>query len=171
MKKLLLVLLCLPPLFNSCGVDDSNVFSNGKSIIEDKPVNSFHGHSNQKIISLFLDYMDWYKEGIEFDRTNIQVRKIDNHTYSIKFKSFYWENVDKFCVDGMTCMQCLGMGTKQESKDYGDNFYSNKVSWSVECDPCKGKGTINCAKRKKSYIKIATMNFKDTDSFSLIFHM
>ena len=76
MKKLLLILLCWPVIFSSCVIEDSNSVSNGESIIENDPVNSFQGYSNNSIISNFLDYMSFYHEGIELDITNIEVKNM-----------------------------------------------------------------------------------------------
>ena len=118
--------------------------------------------------SLFLDYMDWYKEGTEFDRTNIQVRKIDKYTYSIKYYTWGSIRVDPFCMDGSMCMPCYGKG-------YISHFtYLPSSSLPVEnkydCTKCNGTGKETCAFKKKRRINLATMKFENKDKYSIIFN-
>ena len=81
MKKLLLILLCLP-LFFGCRSEESK-----EKITEIKRnQDSFNGFTDQEIIDRFINYMEWYKEGVEFSKQDIQIRKITNYEYSIKYK-------------------------------------------------------------------------------------
>jgi len=164
MKKLLIAVSIIT-FFTYCGGEDSKSESNVKEIIVVEPINSFVGYSNQEIISRFLNYMDWYKENTEFNKTSLKVRKIDNYTYSIKFEEWHWVQVDKFCFNGSTCMECYGEGTKRKTINFNPYFIN------VECSDCKGSGTVRCPKIKKSFSKIATMKFQDADKFFINFQL
>jgi hypothetical protein len=112
----------------------------------------FSGYTNQEIISKFINYMEWYHEEEEFDKESIEIRRIDNYTYSIKFKTWYWKNIDQFCIDGSTCLKCFNIDYRRK-----------------DCSHCKRTGKVTCSKRKIQYSKIATMKFEDQNKFSVLF--
>tara|TARA_Y100001954_G_scaffold237399_1_gene300936 strand:- start:1141 stop:1647 length:507 start_codon:yes stop_codon:yes gene_type:complete len=116
--------------------------------------------TDEEIISYFNEYMGWYHEQIEYDKEAVQTRKIDNSTYSIKYKVSIEQQKDMMCIDGSMCRDCLGKGTVFVEYD----AYLGK-SITQKCSTCKGSGKVKCEYTTVEYTRIAQLVFKNRDTF------
>ena len=148
MKKLLLILIALPMI----GFGQNSCFSGTSNVIQN-----------------FINYIEWYHEGWEIDKKNIQVWEIKNGTYSIKFNQ--WHTSSSLSTP---CFDCRGSGKvkkyKTNSKGYNFNDLSvYTISTEVPCSECSGKGKIGGEKRRDKLKRFATMTCKDNKEYTIEF--
>ena len=128
----------------------------------------FSGTSN--VIQNFINYIEWYHEGWEIDKKNIQVREINNLTYSIKFSKWHtsWNL-------STTCLDCRGSGKVKEYQTimlFPENSWESRrktISTEVPCSECSGKGKIGGEKRRDKLKRFATMTCKDNKEYTIEF--